>query len=330
MSMQVGGGGGGSKSDINVTPLVDVMLVLLIIMMIVAPLLQQGVALTLPIANQQLGEARDAGRHGRRHHGGRAVPRQRQGGAGRDLRRAVEEALEQKKQRILIIKADEDAAYGDVMQAMDELRAAGIEDIGLITERRRRADGGRRVMAAPSAPRRRPRLQGQALEAIVRHEHHADDRRAARAARHLHGGPAAVAARRRHQPAGRRPKPSTDTPPPVGQIVLNYAADRRISINNEPVADRRTRGAPPHHLRGAHARRRCSSWAPARLRYGEIISVIDAAKGAGVEKVGIVTEGMRRAAGGTSGFSRRHSRFTRQMRRAAPDWSGPFAFVRHS
>ncbi len=49
MAMQLGGSG-GVKSDINVTPLVDVMLVLLIIMMIVAPLLQQGVAVTLPIA----------------------------------------------------------------------------------------------------------------------------------------------------------------------------------------------------------------------------------------------------------------------------------------
>ena len=44
------GGGGGVKSDINVTPLVDVMLVLLIIMMIVAPLLQQGVSVKLPVA----------------------------------------------------------------------------------------------------------------------------------------------------------------------------------------------------------------------------------------------------------------------------------------
>ena len=50
MSMDVGGSKGGVKSDINVTPLVDVMLVLLIIMMIVAPLLQQGVSLKLPQA----------------------------------------------------------------------------------------------------------------------------------------------------------------------------------------------------------------------------------------------------------------------------------------
>src|SRR5687768_2894779 len=50
MSMNVGGGGGDIKADINVTPLVDVMLVLLIIVMLVAPLVQQGVSLTLPVA----------------------------------------------------------------------------------------------------------------------------------------------------------------------------------------------------------------------------------------------------------------------------------------
>src|SRR5919108_213658 len=72
---------------------------------------------------------------GRFHVNGIAVPEG-------DLRRRVEEALEQKKQRILIIRADEDAAYGDVMDAMDELRAAGLEDIGLITERRTQQGGG--------------------------------------------------------------------------------------------------------------------------------------------------------------------------------------------
>src|ERR1700716_1512664 len=50
MSMDLGGAKGGVKSDINVTPLVDVMLVLLIIMMLVAPLLQQGVNVRLPEA----------------------------------------------------------------------------------------------------------------------------------------------------------------------------------------------------------------------------------------------------------------------------------------
>src|SRR5205085_2656497 len=51
MAMDLGGAKGGVKSDINVTPLVDVMLVLLIIMMLVAPLLQQGISVKLPVAN---------------------------------------------------------------------------------------------------------------------------------------------------------------------------------------------------------------------------------------------------------------------------------------
>ena len=61
--------------------------------------------------------------------------------AENDLRRAVEEALEAKNQRILLIKADEDTAYSSVMTAMDQLRSAGLEDIGLITERRTNGGG---------------------------------------------------------------------------------------------------------------------------------------------------------------------------------------------
>ena len=54
MAMDLGGAKGGVKSDINVTPLVDVMLVLLIIMMLVAPLLQQGITVTLPKASNSV------------------------------------------------------------------------------------------------------------------------------------------------------------------------------------------------------------------------------------------------------------------------------------
>ena len=141
MSMNVGGTDGGPKSDINVTPLVDVMLVLLIIMMIIAPLLQQGVALTLPVATNSAEKPEtpedtlvQINAEGQYHVNGRAV-------AENDLRRAVEEALETKNQRILLIKADEDTAYSSVMTAMDQLRAVGLEDIGLITERRTNGGG---------------------------------------------------------------------------------------------------------------------------------------------------------------------------------------------
>ena len=74
-----------------------------------------------------------------------------------------------------------------------------------------------------------------------------------------------------------------------------YTADRTISVNKQ--VDRAST-ALPEFLRTTSSRRarkrRCSSSATGVLRYGEIMAVIDAAKGAGVEKVGIVTEGMRK------------------------------------
>jgi biopolymer transport protein ExbD len=77
------------------------------------------------------------------------------------------------------------------------------------------------------------------------------------------------------------------------QIVLEYNADRSIAINKQPVSlnDLATR------LRDVFETRKEKTMfivGDPQLRYGEIIAVIDAAKGAGVEKVGIVTEGMRR------------------------------------
>ena len=84
--------------------------------------------------------------------------------------------------------------------------------------------------------------------------------------------------------------------PDTSQIVLEYTADRRISVNKQDVTVRDL----PNRLRNIFEQRNDKTMfiaADGRLRYGEIVDVIDAAKGAGVEKVGIVTEGMRRAAG---------------------------------
>ena len=82
----------------------------------------------------------------------------------------------------------------------------------------------------------------------------------------------------------------------VSQIMLVFDADRRVSVNNSdvPLNDLERR------LRDIFEPRRDKTLFLAgagTLRYGDIIQVIDAAKGAGVEKVGIVTENMRRAAG---------------------------------
>ena len=136
MAMQLGGGG-GVKSEINVTPLVDVMLVLLIIMMIVAPLLQQGVAVTLPQANNttEKPETQDQtvlaiDSQKRFYLNAVQVPKE-------DVARRITDLLENKSDRIVIIKADVDVEYSAVMEAMDQLRASGIEDMGLITDPKR-------------------------------------------------------------------------------------------------------------------------------------------------------------------------------------------------
>jgi biopolymer transport protein TolR len=133
MSMDLGGAKGGVKSDINVTPLVDVMLVLLMIMMIITPMLNQGVAVILPSASNTVPkpDTQDQvtvaiGRDGAMYLQAHPVR------AG-ELATKLNELFENKHEKIVFVRADEEAQYGKVMAAMDELRAAQIEDIALIT-----------------------------------------------------------------------------------------------------------------------------------------------------------------------------------------------------
>jgi biopolymer transport protein ExbD len=134
MAMDVGGAKGGPKSDINVTPLVDVMLVLLIIMMLVAPMLQKGVDVKLPLAGntvdkpdtqEQTVVAIDSAN--RFWVNGVQV-------AKSDFADRVKSILEEKSDKVVLIKGDQDASYSAIMEAMDYLHEANIEDIGLITE----------------------------------------------------------------------------------------------------------------------------------------------------------------------------------------------------
>ena len=95
-------------------------------------------------------------------------------------------------------------------------------------------------------------------------------------------------------------KKTTDVTPDISQIVLDYSADHKLSVNKQDVSlqELETR------LRNIYDQRKDKTMfliAAGSLRYKDIVDVIDAAKGAGVEKVGIVTEGMRKAGGATTG-----------------------------
>lgn len=90
--------------------------------------------------------------------------------------------------------------------------------------------------------------------------------------------------------------------PDVNQIVLSYTANRQITINNQDVSIAQLE----ERLRAIFLQRNEKTMflmGAGTLLYGDIVEVIDAAKGAGVEKVGIVTEGMRRAAGAAAAAS---------------------------
>ena len=136
MAIDMGGARGGVKADINVTPLVDVMLVLLIIMMLVAPMLQKGVDVKLPEAGNTVDKPETQDQtvlaitaDTRYYVNSVQVPEA-------ELLTRISTLLEDKREKIVLIKGDEDAPYSSIMGVMDELRRIGIEDVGLITERK--------------------------------------------------------------------------------------------------------------------------------------------------------------------------------------------------
>jgi biopolymer transport protein ExbD len=95
-------------------------------------------------------------------------------------------------------------------------------------------------------------------------------------------------------------KKTTDVTPDISQIVLQFDADKRITVNKQDV----TMQELETRLRNIYDQRKDKTMfliAAGTIRYKDIVDVIDAAKGAGVEKVGIVTEGMRKAGGASTG-----------------------------
>lgn len=121
-------------ADINVTPLVDVMLVLLIIFMVTAPMLHQGVSVALPkTATTNLPSSVEdpiilsITRDGRYYINETAVAR----GLLRDRLNAF---LRTRKDRTVFLKADRALSYGTVVETLDILNRMGIESLGMITE----------------------------------------------------------------------------------------------------------------------------------------------------------------------------------------------------
>ena len=121
-------------SEINVVPYIDVMLVLLVIFMITAPLLTQGVKVDLPQASAKPVDAQDRetlivtiDREGRYHLDDRRITPE-------ELGRKVAAILRVRPQTPVLIRGDRNVGYGQVVKAMALLQSAGAPSVGLITE----------------------------------------------------------------------------------------------------------------------------------------------------------------------------------------------------
>lgn len=123
----------GTMAEINVTPLVDVMLVLLVIFMVTAPMMQQGMQVNLPkasakqLAQQETSVVVSIDKSGRTFIDKNEVP------VG-DLRPKLSALFSAKEKKEVLLKADTGVPYGDVVKTMAEIKGAGIERLGMVTE----------------------------------------------------------------------------------------------------------------------------------------------------------------------------------------------------
>ena len=127
MAMNLGGGG-GVKSDINVTPLVDVVLVLLLVFMVTAPMMSRGIDVSLPVADQPQTDPEDritvtVNARQQVFVGDRAVNLVL-------LEDRLRGMMEGRAAKVVYLRADEGLSYGKVIEVVDRIRRAGVEQIG--------------------------------------------------------------------------------------------------------------------------------------------------------------------------------------------------------
>jgi len=127
----------GPVSDINVTPMADVMLVLLIIFMVVTPMLQKGVSVDLakaanprqmPDADKEDAVVLAVTRDGKMYMGADQVRLD-------EVTTKVKDRISSKLDKTVYVKSDARAKYGDVVALVDNVRAAGVDSLGLLTEK---------------------------------------------------------------------------------------------------------------------------------------------------------------------------------------------------
>lgn len=127
------GNNGRLMSDINVTPLVDVMLVLLIIFMVTAPMMMQGLDVSLPEATAEPLESEKENLIVTINKENQVFISDFEVGVD-SLAEKLKKILEGRSDREVYLKADKGISYGTVVRVMAEIKAAGVEKLGMVTE----------------------------------------------------------------------------------------------------------------------------------------------------------------------------------------------------
>ena len=153
MGMSGGGGAGGMQSEINVTPMVDIMLVLLIIFMVVTPFLQQGITVALPknmnnpdVDPNIIKESSiviSVPNDGEYYLGKIRVQKEQL----TDKVDTMLKGIKNENDRIVYIKSGVGVSYGDVVNVINEVRQLGVDKIGLVADKKKK--GG--TAPAPAA-----------------------------------------------------------------------------------------------------------------------------------------------------------------------------------
>lgn len=125
--------GGGAISNINVTPLVDVMLVLLVIFMVTAPILQQGVSINLPKVKSAALTGEEQQLVVALTRNGQVYLNDTPTTVG-ELGPKLEAILKLRPDRQVFVRADQNVRYGEVMRVVATIKDAGIERVGMVTE----------------------------------------------------------------------------------------------------------------------------------------------------------------------------------------------------
>ena len=137
----------------NVIPMADIMLVLLIIFMVVTPMLQKGVSVDMAKVNNAQ-DMQDADKDDAIilavTHGGNLYLGSTQVGLS-EVTTKVKDLLANRLDKTVFVRSDQRAKYGDVVKAVDEVRSAGVDKIGLLTEKNRGKSGAPAAPAPPAA-----------------------------------------------------------------------------------------------------------------------------------------------------------------------------------